>query len=52
MGEGKLVIRNSGLILSDRIEDPVLDGDCLIAIDGRIAAWGARRIWTPKARRR
>ena len=43
MGESKLVIRNIGLILSGRIEDPVLDGDCLIAIDGRIAAWGRER---------
>ncbi|WP_146585761.1 amidohydrolase family protein [Puniceibacterium confluentis] len=36
----KLVIRNIGLLLSGRIEDPVLDADCLIALDGRISAWG------------
>ena len=36
----KLVIRNIGLFLSGRIEEPVLDADCLIAIDGRIAGWG------------
>lgn len=36
----KLVIRNIGLLLSGRIEAPILDADCLVAIDGRIAAWG------------
>ncbi|MCB2135684.1 MAG: amidohydrolase family protein [Rhodobacteraceae bacterium] len=36
----KLVIRNIGMILSGRIEEPILDGDCLIAIDGKISAWG------------
>jgi len=36
----KLVIRNIGLLLSGRIEDPILDADCLVAVDGRIAAWG------------
>ncbi|MDU8942871.1 amidohydrolase family protein [Ovoidimarina sediminis] len=36
----KLVIRNIGLLLSGRMEEPILDGDCLIAVDGRIAAWG------------
>lgn len=36
----KLVIRNVGLMLSGRIEEPILDGDCLIAFDGKIAAWG------------
>lgn len=41
MGETeKLVIRNVGLMLSGRMEEPVLDADCLIAVDGRIAAWG------------
>ena len=35
---GKLVIRNIGLILSGRIEEPIFDGDCLVAIDGRILA--------------
>ena len=36
----KLVIRNIGLFLSGKIEDPIFDGDCLIAIDGKITAWG------------
>ncbi|MCC1493990.1 amidohydrolase family protein [Cognatishimia sp. F0-27] len=36
----KLVIRNVGLMLSGRIEAPVLDADCLVALDGRIAQWG------------
>lgn len=37
----KLVIRNIGQILSGKLEQPILDGDCLVAIDGRISAWGA-----------
>ncbi len=36
----KLVIRNIGLILSGMLEKPVLDGDCLIVVDDRIAAIG------------
>lgn len=36
----KLVIRNIGMILSGRLEEPILDGDCMIALDGKIAAWG------------
>ena len=36
----KLVIRNIGLILSGKIEEPILDGDCLVAIDGKISEWG------------
>ncbi|WP_300064045.1 amidohydrolase family protein [uncultured Roseobacter sp.] len=37
----KLVIRNIGQILSGKFEDPIFDGDCLVAVDGRIEAWGA-----------
>ena len=37
----KLVIRNVGLMLSGRIEEPVLEADCLVAVDGRITGWGA-----------
>ncbi|WP_137699375.1 amidohydrolase family protein [Marimonas lutisalis] len=37
---GKLVIRNIGLILSGKMEEPILDGDCVIAEDGRITAIG------------
>jgi enamidase len=36
----KLVIRNIGLMLSGRIEAPILDADCLVAVDDRIEAWG------------
>jgi enamidase len=39
MGD-KLVIRNIGMILSGKMEEPILDGDCLVALDGRIHAWG------------
>lgn len=36
----KLVIRNIGQILSGKLEEPVFDGDCMIAIDGKISEWG------------
>ncbi len=36
----KLVIRNIGLLLSGKMESPILDGDCMIAIDGKISEWG------------
>ncbi len=36
----KLVIQNIGLILSGKIEQPILDGDCIIAIDGKISEIG------------
>ncbi|MDP5350414.1 MAG: amidohydrolase family protein [Paracoccaceae bacterium] len=39
----KLVIRNIGLILSGKIEQPILDGDCLIAVGGKITAWGREK---------
>lgn len=39
MGD-KLVIRNIGMILSGKMEEPIHDGDCLIAEDGKISAWG------------
>ena len=39
----KLVIRNIGLLLSGKIEQPILDGDCLIALNGKITAWGAEK---------
>ncbi|SDE38645.1 amidohydrolase family protein [Ruegeria marina] len=37
---GKLVIRNIGLLLSGKMEEPIYDGDCVVAIDGRISDWG------------
>ena len=36
----KLVIINIGQILSGRLEEPLIDGDCIIAIDGKITAIG------------
>ncbi len=38
--KGKLVIKNIGMILSGKMEMPIYDGDCLIAVDGKIAEWG------------
>ncbi|MEW6123998.1 MAG: amidohydrolase family protein [Pseudomonadota bacterium] len=39
-GATKLVIRNIGLILSGDLEKPILDGDTIVAQDGRITAIG------------
>ena len=39
-GQSKLVIKNIGLILSGDIEHPILDGDCVVSIGGRIAEVG------------
>jgi enamidase len=36
----KLVIRNIGLLLTGKIEAPIADGDCVIAEDGKITAFG------------
>ena len=36
----KLVVRNIGLLLSGRLERPILDADTVVAVDGRIAAVG------------
>ncbi len=36
----KLVIRNIGLLLTGKIEKPIEDGDCVVAIGGRIEAFG------------
>ena len=36
----KLVIRNVGLLLTGKLEAPIADGDCVIAVDGKIAAYG------------
>jgi len=36
----KLVIRNIGLLLSGKLEQPLLDADTVVAIGGRIAAVG------------
>lgn len=39
----KLVIKNIGQILSGKIEEPIFEGDCLIAIDGKITEWGKEK---------
>ncbi len=36
----KLVIRNIGLILTGKMEAPIADGDCVVAEDGKISAFG------------
>ena len=43
MSTQKLVIKNIGQILSGKLEEPLIDGDCVIAIDGRITAIGRYR---------
>jgi enamidase len=37
---GKLVVKNIGLLLSGMLERPILDADCVVAIDGKIEAVG------------
>ena len=39
-GKTKLVIRNIGQILSGRIEEPLIDGDCVVCAGDRIVAVG------------
>jgi len=36
----KLVIRHIGRILSGKLEQPLIDGDCVVAINGKISAIG------------
>lgn len=49
--KGKLVIRNIGLMLSGRLEAPVLDADTVVAEAGRIVAVGrAKDVDTDEAR--
>lgn len=36
----KLVVKNIGLLLSGDLEQPILDADCLVVVDGRIAEVG------------
>lgn len=40
MSGTKMVVRNIGLILSGKLEQPILDGDCIVAVDGIITAIG------------
>ena len=39
-GEATMIIHNIGLMLSGKLEDPVLDADAVLVRDGRIAAIG------------
>src|SRR5258705_2027034 len=39
-GPSKLVIRNIGLLLSGALEKPILDGDTIVAENGKITAIG------------
>jgi enamidase len=39
----RLVIRNIGLFLSGDIKQPLLDADTLVAVDGRITAFGKQK---------
>jgi len=43
MAAQKLVIKNIGMILSGDLEKPLLDGDCLIALNGKITAIGTEK---------
>ncbi len=38
--KGKLVVRNLGLVLSGDLDQPLIDADAIVAVDGRIAAIG------------
>lgn len=38
--KGKLVIRNIGMVLSGAMENPILEADTVVVVDGRIAAIG------------
>ena len=47
--QGKLVVRNIGLLLSGDLAKPILDADTIVAIDGRITAIGkAKSVDTDK----
>jgi enamidase len=41
--QGKLVIRNIGLLLSGKLEQPILDADTIVAAGGRITAVGREK---------
>ena len=42
-GPTKLVIRNIGILLSGRLEEPILGADTIVATDGRITAVGREK---------
>lgn len=39
----KLVIHNIGLMLSGKMEAPIYEADCIIALDGKIVQWGREK---------
>ena len=39
----RLVIRNIGMMLSGKLEQPILQADCLVAVDGKITGFGAEK---------
>src|SRR6202795_3629407 len=41
--KGKLVVRNIGLLLSGDIDQPILDADTVVAVDGVITAVGKQK---------
>ena len=43
MADEKLVIRNIGLLLSGKLEQPIIDGDCVVSVSGRISEVGFER---------
>ena len=43
MQVGRMVVRNVGLMLSGRLEQPILDADTIVAEDGRIVAVGREK---------
>src|SRR5580704_16224999 len=48
--QARLVIRNIGLLLSGDLEQPILDADTVLAVDGKITAFGKEKdIDTEKA---
>ena len=49
-GPSKLVIRNIGLLLSGAMEKPILDGDTIVAENGKITAIGRFKDKTPTMR--
>jgi enamidase len=39
----KLVVKNIGLMLSGKMEDPIFDADCIVAVDGMISTYGREK---------
>src|SRR2546429_9977680 len=42
-GPHRLVIRNIGLLLSGNLEQPILDADTVLAVDGQIVSVGREK---------